>query len=103
MAARQAGNDKHMLVAMKQGDGSSIMQGVHKGDSKDLELNSLMVIRYSAGSMAGDLYGIRSSIKGNETTHAFVFRFLQFSYNHTMDVYYYYSVIGMGVSQGAGG
>lgn len=103
MAARQAGNDKHLLVAMSTGNASSIMQGAYLGDTKDLELNSMTVIRYTAGSMAGDVYGIRSYIKGNEATHTFTFRFLQFSYNHAMDMNYYYSVIGTGVSQGAGG
>jgi len=103
MAARQAGNDKHLLVASSMGGASSIMQGVYRGDTKDLELNSMMVLRYTAGSMAGDIYGIRSYIKGNETTHTFTFRFLQFSYNHAMEMHYYYSVIGTGVSQGAGG
>jgi hypothetical protein len=102
MAAREVGNEKHMLLAMRQGDGSNIMQGVYNGDTKDLELNSLTLILYMSGSMAGDTYGIRSYIKGNEATHTFEFRFLQFSYNHSMDMYYYYSVIGQGVSQGEG-
>ena len=102
MAAREVGSVKHMLVAMKQGDGSTIMQGVYDGGTKDLELNSMTVISYASGSMAGDKYGIRSYIKGNEATHTFEFRFLEFSYNHTMDMHYYYSVIGKGVSQGAG-
>ena len=101
MAAREVGNEKHLLLAMKQGDSSTIMQGVYNGDTKDLELNSLTLIPYTSGSMAGDIYGIRSYIKGNETTHTFEFRFLQFSYNHSMPMYYYYSVIGKGVSQGA--
>jgi hypothetical protein len=103
MAARQAGTDRHLLVAQASGDVSWITQGVHHGESKDLELNSMMVVRYSSGSMAGDVYGIRSWIKGNEATHTFTFRFLQFSYNHSGDMRYYYSVIGTGVSQGAGG
>jgi hypothetical protein len=102
MAAREVENVKHMLVAMKQGDVSAILQGVYDGGTKDLELNSMTLIAYTLGSMAGDTYGIRSYIKGNEATHTFDFRFLQFSYNHTMDMHYYYSVIGKGVSQGAG-
>jgi hypothetical protein len=103
MAARQTGSEKHMLVAAKSGDATWITQGFHRSDTKDLELNSMMVLRYSAGSMAGDVYGIRSYIKGNETTHAFTFRFLQFSTNSTAGMNYYYSVIGTGVSQGTGG
>jgi hypothetical protein len=102
MAARLAGNARHLLMAQAAGDATWITQGVHDGDSKELELNSIMLVRYSSGSMAGDIYGIRSWIKGNEATHAFTFRFLQFSYNHTGDMHYYYSVIGTGVSQGAG-
>ncbi len=102
MAAREVGNAKHMLLAMKQGDVSFIMQGVYDDGAKDLELNSMTLIPYTSGSMAGDKYGIRSHIKGNEVTHTFEFRFLQFSYNHTMEMHYYYSVIGKGVSQGAG-
>ena len=100
MAAREVEGVKHMLVAMKQGDASTVMQGVYDGGTKDLELNSMTLIPYTSGSMAGDTYGIRSYIKGNEATHTFEFRFLQFSYNHAMDVHYYYSVIGTGVSQG---
>jgi hypothetical protein len=100
MAAREVGNQRHFLVAVKQGDGSDIMQGTYDSDSKDLELNSMTLIPYTTGTMAGDTYGIRSYIKGNETTHAFEFRFLQFSYSHQMNMYYYYSVIGQGVSKG---
>jgi hypothetical protein len=103
MAARQAGNDKHMLVAAASGDATWITQGVYRGDSKDLELNSMMIVRYTSGSMAGDVYGIRSYILGNETTHAFTFRFLQFSSNSAGGMHYYYSVIGTGISQGTGG
>ncbi len=101
MATRQVGNQRHLLATMKQGDASMIMQGVHDGDTKDLELNTMMVSPYTSGSMAGEVYGVRSYIKGNETTHSFVFRFLQFSSNPATGLSYYYSVIGMGVSQGA--
>jgi hypothetical protein len=106
MAARQVGNDKHMLAAGSVGDASWVTQGVYLGDSKDLELNTIVLNRYTTGSMAGDLYGVRSWIKGNETTHAFSFRFIQFSSSGSGTTLgamsYFYSVIGTGVSQGAG-
>lgn len=108
MATRVVGNDRHFLITMTQdnggngssnGTGYSILQGKYNGDTGDLELNFLMVLRYTSGS----IYAMRTYLKGNDQTHTFDLRIFMPGGNSSMpDMHYLRSFIGTGVSEGAG-